>query len=184
MASNTAITVEEFESLPFALSHDAELVDGELVKVSGNTGLHNRLRDLLVVLLTPFVEKQGLGQIVSEQEFDFDDNVHGPYVVLIGADRLDRFDLSKRVQRFAPTFAIEIVSNNDKFGALMTKAARYRRCGTSEVWVISPETRQAFVQSDDRHLILEESGRLETPLIPGFSIGVGELIDRVTRPYR
>jgi len=36
------------------------------------------------------------------------------------------------------------------------KAARYRRCGTAEVWVLSQDTRQAFVLSDDRHALLTD----------------------------
>ena len=72
MAIATGITIEEFELLPAALAHNHELVDGELVDVSGNTLYHNLLRDHLVVLLTPFVECPKLGIIISEQDFDFD----------------------------------------------------------------------------------------------------------------
>jgi len=57
-------------------------------------------------------------------------------------------------------------------------AARYRKCGTREVWVISPTTRQAFVLSEEQQVLLEETGVLETKLVPGFSIGLGELLDR------
>jgi Uma2 family endonuclease len=42
-----------------------------------------------------------------------------------------------RVQRFAPDLAIEIVSANDTFEKLATKALRYRRCGTAEVWILA-----------------------------------------------
>jgi hypothetical protein len=45
MPTITGLTIEEFEQLPDALAHNHELVDGELVDVSGNTGGHNSLRD-------------------------------------------------------------------------------------------------------------------------------------------
>jgi hypothetical protein len=45
MAPNAAITIDEFEMLPDALALHHELVDGELVDVSGNTPLHNKIRD-------------------------------------------------------------------------------------------------------------------------------------------
>jgi hypothetical protein len=38
------LTIEDFERLPDALALNHELVDGELVDVSGNTPIHNRLR--------------------------------------------------------------------------------------------------------------------------------------------
>jgi Uma2 family endonuclease len=119
-----------------------------------------------------------LGLIIWEQEFDFDGNAHGPDIAYIVSSRLHLIDNNKRVQRFVPDFAIEVVSSNDTFERVMKKAARYRKCGTREVWVISPNTRQAFVLSEQQQVLLEETGVLETKLVPGFSIGLGELLDR------
>ncbi len=178
MAARAAITIDEFERLPAALAENSELIDGELVDVSGNTPLHNAIRDFLVVVLTPIAEQQKLGKVIFEQEFDFDGNAHGPDVALIGTDDVASINRRKRVQRFVPVFAIEVVSENDTFNRLMAKASRYRRCGTREVWVIAPDTRQAFMLSADGQAFLGENGILKTELIPGFSISVGELIDR------
>jgi hypothetical protein len=44
MAIATGITIEEFEQLPAALAHNHELVDGELVDVSGNNTLSTSSR--------------------------------------------------------------------------------------------------------------------------------------------
>jgi Uma2 family endonuclease len=143
MAVANGITIEEFEHLPDALAHNHELVDGELVDVSGNTPQNNLLRDFLVRLLHPPVKAQGLGIIISEQEFDFDGNAHGPDIALIGAAKLHLLDHKRRVQPFVPDLAIEIVSVNDTFTNLAKKAVRYRNCGTKEVWVLAPDTRQA-----------------------------------------
>jgi Uma2 family endonuclease len=178
VAISTGLTIEDFERLPDALANNHELIDGELVDVSGNTGYHNRLRDLLVKLLSPVVEP-ALGMIISEQEFDFDGNAHGPDVSFIGASKLHLFDRKRRVQLFVPDLAIEIVSENDRFKPLIQKAARYRKCGTKEVWVLSPDTREAFVRSDDRNLILSGQDSFESKLIPGFSIRLADLFDQV-----
>ena len=178
MAIAPGITIEEFELLPDALACSHELVNGELVKVSGNTFGHNLLRDLLVRLLYVHVEESKLGKIISEQGFDFGGNAHGPDVALIGPAKLHLIDRKRRVQLFVPDLAIEIVSENDKFKPLMEKAARYRKCGTKEVWVLSPETRQAFVQSEERQVILSDDQMFESEQIPDFAIGLGELFDR------
>jgi Uma2 family endonuclease len=178
MAIATGITIEEFELLPDALARNHELVNGELVKMSGNTPGHNLLRDLLVELLGALVKEQKLGRVITEQEFDFGGNAYGPDVALIGPAKLHLIDRKRRVQLFVPDLAIEIVSENDKFKPLMEKAARYRKCGTKEVWVLSPETRQAFVLSEERRPILSDDQMFESKLIPGFAIGLGELFDR------
>src|SRR5579864_842072 len=96
----SGITIEEFEQLPDALAHNHELVDGKLVDVSGNKPYHNMLRDLLVLLLAPPVREQKLGMIISEQEFDFEGNAHGPDVSFIGTSKLHLLDQDRRVQQF------------------------------------------------------------------------------------
>ena len=177
MAVETGITIEEFEQLPDALAHNHELVNGELVDVSGNTPHHNRIRDFLIAKLIPLIEP-ALGMIIAEQEFDFDGNAHGPDVALIGLSKVPLLDRAKRVQRFVPDLAIEIESQNDTFRSLVGKAGRYRKCGSREVWVLSPETRRAFVLSEERQVILDDDQMFESKLLPGFSIRLSELFDR------
>jgi Uma2 family endonuclease len=178
MASATGITIEEFEKLPDALAHNHELVDGELIDVSGNTEYHNSLRDYLIELLRRYVRERKLGKIISEQEFDFDGNAHGPDVAFVGSEKLHLIDRRRRVQRFVPDLAIEIVSDNDKYRFLMKKSARYRKCGTKEVWVLDPETRRTFVESEDGPVILQDDQMFESKLIPGFSIRLADLFDQ------
>jgi Uma2 family endonuclease len=176
MAAKTQLTIDDFERLPDELAHNHELVDGELIDVSGNTFKHNLLRDFIGILLSTYVRKQGLGVVVLEQEYDFAGNAHGPDITFAGRDKKDRFE-DRRVQRFVPDLAIEIVSQNDTFEALVKKKERYRTAGTSEVWIISRAVREVYVYSNDRDTIIRESGELSTPLLPGLSISVKDLFD-------
>jgi Uma2 family endonuclease len=178
MSAVSPLTIEDFERLPQALAKNHELVDGELVDVSGNTLGHNRLRDYLIRLLSAYVENNGLGEVVSEQEYDFGGNVHGPDVSFYGPDKLRLCRVERRVQRFVPDLAIEIVSENDTFKKLVKKADRYRKCGTQEAWIIDPDSRTAFLYSEALNTILDENGVFQSGLIPGFSIRLGELFDR------
>ena len=130
MATSTRLTIEDFEKLPDEAVKHRELIDGELVDVSGNNLGHNLLRDLLVRLLAPLVEKQKLGKIIAEQEYDFEGNVHGPDVSFVSTAKMPLLDRKRRVQRLVPDLAIEIESPNDTFISLTRKAQRYRSCGT------------------------------------------------------
>jgi Uma2 family endonuclease len=179
MAAVSPLTIEDFERLPQELAKNHELVDGELVDVSGNTLGHNRLRDYLIRLLSAYVEKNGLGEVVSEQEFDFGGNAHGPDVSFYGPEKLRLCQAKRRVQRFVPDLAIEIVSENDTFKKLVKKADRYRKCGTKEAWIIDPDSRTNFLYSDALNIILREDGIFQSSLIPGFSIRLGDLFDRL-----
>src|SRR5271154_5811199 len=94
------LTIDDFEKLPDELALNHELEDGKLVDVSGNTLIHNRLRDAFISLLRDYVRKNALGEIVSEQEFDFGGNAHGPDVSFFCPDKLTLCDGKLRVQRF------------------------------------------------------------------------------------
>ncbi len=178
MATATGLTIDDFERLPDDLALNHELVDGELVDVSGNKPQHNELRDSLVELLRPYVREHRLGYVISEQEYDFDGNAHGPDVSFYNKAKRPLLDNSLRVQRFVPDLAIEVVSANDTLEKLVQKAQRYRRCGTAEVWIFSVESRQVLLFSEHRRLILDENDEFRPESIPGFAIRIGDLLDR------
>jgi Uma2 family endonuclease len=173
------LTIDDFERLPDELAHNHELVDGELVDVSGNTANHNFLRDLLISMLLFYVNEHKLGRVVGEQEYDFDGNAHGPDVTFFGPEKMRLCNGKLRVQRFVPDLAIEIVSQSDTFEKLIGKAHRYRKCGTKEVWIFSIDSREAYVYSVDGRTILDENGAFESSMIPGFGIRLGDLFDRL-----
>jgi Uma2 family endonuclease len=173
------LTIDDFERLPDELAYYHELVDGELVDVSGNTLGHNLLRDLLISMLLFYVNEHKLGRIVGEQEYDFDGNAHGRDVTFFGPEKMKLGNDKLRVQRFVPDLAIEIVSQSDTFEKLIGKAHRYRKCGTKEVWIFSIDSREAYVYSADGRMILDENGVFQSSLIPGFSIRIGDLFDRL-----
>jgi Uma2 family endonuclease len=178
MATATGLTIDDFERLPDDLARNHELVDGELVDVSGNNPQHNELRDSLVELLRPYVRDHQLGYVISEQEYDFDGNAHGPDVSFYNKSKRPLLDNKLRVQRFVPDLAVEVVSVNDTFEKLAKKAKRYRACGAHEVWIFSVETRQAFLFSEHRRVILDENDEFRPETIPGFAIRIGDLLDR------
>ena len=179
MATTSLLTIEDFERLPAEQAKNHELIEGELVDVSGNTLGHNELRDLLVYFLLPIVREGRFGKVVSEQEYDFGGNAHGPDVSFFSAAKLALVVENKRVQRFVPDLAIEIVSQNDGFRSLMRKKQRYLDCGTREVWIIAPESREIYVYAERGNLILKDNDVIRTDQIPGFSITVSELFQRL-----
>ena len=173
------LTIDDFERLPPEVVHNHELEDGDLVDVSGNTPDHNWLRDLLITMLVPYVKEHKLGRVVGEQEYQFDKNAYGPDVTFVLSEKAKLFDRKKRVQRFVPDLAIEIVSENDAFKKLLGKVERYRKCGTKEVWIFDIDSRRVFVFSDEGDANLDEHHSFQSSLIPGFSIRLGDLFDRL-----
>ena len=115
--------------------------------------------------------------MICEQEYDFDGNAHGPDSSFFGSVKQSLVNPDKRVQKFVPDFAIEVVSLNDPFARLVRKKDRYQKCGTREVWIISPEPREVYIFSDRGDRILREDAELSTDLIPGWSLPVRTLFE-------
>ncbi len=136
------------------------------------------LRDYLIHILLPLVLHGKLGQVYAEQEYDFGGNAHGPNVSFFGNRKFPLVDEDKRVQRFVPDLAIEIASPSDTHEGLMKKKNRYLRCGTQEVWLISPASEDVTIYSALGSAIRRGSDGLSTNLIPGFSITVSDLFRR------
>jgi Uma2 family endonuclease len=176
MATSTLLTIEDFELLPAEAAENHELVEGELVDVSGNTPRHNKLRDRLVTLMLPWLTERGLGTAIAEQEFNFLGNAHGPDVSILGPAKAALFDLDRRVQRFVPDLAIEVASQSDTYEGLLAKKERYLKSGTGEVWLFSLRTRELAIYGAQRTLTLRGADAITTDLMPAFSIAVEELL--------
>jgi len=130
-------------------------------------------------LLGAYVREHELGRVITEQDFDFDGNAHGPDVSFFGPGKERLTDGDLRVQRFVPDLAIEIVSKCDKFEAMLEKVLRYRRCGTAEVYIFSIETRQVFRYSEEHTAVLNENEEFRPSQIPGFAIRIGDLFGMI-----
>ena len=175
MATTTKLTIEDFERLPADVVRHHELVDGELIDVSGNTARHNIVRDRLLSRLLVWAEANAAGDVIAEQEYDFLGNAHGPDVSFFGPEKQSLLDLDKRVQRFVPDLAIEVASASDTYDSLLRKKERYRRAGTAQVWLISAENAEIAIYGPDRDRILHAGDTLSSELLRGFAITVDEL---------
>ena len=178
MATATQFTIEDFERLSDDEARNKELVNGELVDVSGNTSEHLDLQTQLLALLWAFAREHKLGKVLHEQEYRFGKDAHGPDVSFFGPAKLPFLERKRRVQPFVPDLAIEIASYNEKFGQLEEKIAKYLDHGVGEVWVFSLVRQVAFVYSRDRAAVLGKGDLFAPAALPGFSISIGELFER------
>ena len=179
MATKTFLTIEDFERLPADAVKHRELVDGELVEVPGNNPFHNFLRDYLLFLVRVWLGNRKIGRVISEQEFDFLGNAHGPDVSYFRADKVPLLDYTKRVQRFVPDLAVEIASPSNTYDEMIRKKNRYRKAGTAEVWLMSCEGREIAIYSENGDRILRSGDTIASELLPGFSISVDQLFDAI-----
>lgn len=175
MATTTSLTIDDFERLPADAVRHRELVDGELVDVSGNTPRHNLVRDSLVATVRQWIANGNSGTAIAEQEYDFDGNAHGPDLTFFGPAKKSLLELDKRVQRFVPDLAVEIASASDTYDGLLRKKDRYRRAGVAEVWLVSTEVAEITLYNASGVRTLGPGDTLTSDLLPGFSIAIDDL---------
>jgi Uma2 family endonuclease len=154
-----------------------ELVNGRLVEVptggrhgkissrSVGTDLYRwcTMRETLFDSSTGFRTAQG--------------NIRSPDVSVMRTERLPDGKAPIGFIDGAPDLAVEIVSPSEKVGELLTKMAEYFESGTQEVWLLFPERKQVHRYRADMVVeVLNEDDTLEgAPLLPGFSVRVGDL---------
>jgi Uma2 family endonuclease len=175
VATRTHLTIDDFERLPPDAVRNRELVDGELVDVSGNTRIHNKLRDRLTMLLLNWLRAGHSGDVIAEQEYEFLGNAHAPDVSFSTPEKLRFADDHKRVQRYVPDLAVEIASPNDTYDQLLRKKDRYLEAGTPEVWLISTESCEVMIYNTHGGRILRSGDVLTSALLPGFTIAIDDL---------
>ena len=151
-----------------------ELIDGEIIEMSGPGGVHGRIAIRLGRYLDIFAEENKLGIVTGETGYHPTDDRHNlllPDVAFVS--------YSPFPERFVPTMpdiAVEILSPSNTPAELREKARRYLRLGATLVWIISPNesTVEVCRLTDTGEIDSEILGRDDVlsgeDVLPGFSL--------------
>lgn len=85
------------------------------------------------------------------------DTLRGPDIAWLSQERLRTVDPDK-IFEGAPNLAVEVASPSDPISALLKKTFQYLEAGAEEVW-----------------LILPVGEVLQSSLLPGFALSVGDV---------
>jgi Uma2 family endonuclease len=179
MATQTLMTAEEFDRLPYEREGPRfELLNGELIEMSTATYLHNRIIAKLVSRLDVYLEKHGTGFVVPNTGFALNPETRvAPDLALLWPDRRAQIDLTRVPLPIAPNIAIEVVSPSESARNLDRRVEVFLQAGTEEVWVIYPESKHILVYTPELIRRVSVTQILETPTLPGWSLRVSELFE-------
>jgi Uma2 family endonuclease len=171
------ITVEQFVALPDEVTDHHELVEGDLIPVPSSTLKNSLIRDRLLFFLNTWSSSHHLVTAVSEMDVRTGSKtVRRPDISIFSAEQISRFAVDAVPVPEPPMIAIEVLSPSEGMIAVGRKVAGYLSTGSQEVWLIDHENREVHVRTADEERLLRDGKTLESGLLPGFHVSVGELL--------
>ncbi|HYF50661.1 MAG TPA: Uma2 family endonuclease [Planctomycetota bacterium] len=162
-----------------------ELVNGELVSMSPAGGRHGKISWMITRHLGDFIERKNIGGEIFIADTGFllrqnPDTVRAPDAMYYSSQRLPTDGIPAGYIPVAPDWALEVVSPNDSFTDVSTKAQEYIAAGVRLVWVVDPESRRAYVFRPNADVqSLSESDALDgKDVLPGFALPLSQVFAR------
>jgi len=176
MSTKTLMTVERFGQMKTEDTEDYELVEGELIPLSGGTPRHAKIRGRAERLLNSYFERNPIGDAYGEIDCRTNaETIRRPDLSIFLEERLNEIDLDKIPTLVAPDIAVEVLSPSEAAVNVRRKAREYLHAGSKEVWFLDHANREIVTQTRTGMRLLQESDLVETPLLPGFSVKVADL---------
>ena len=159
-----------------------ELIYGRVVEMPPPGFGHGSSQMLFGSTLLAFVRPRKLGLIVAECGFILErdpDLVRLPDVAFVRADRTPAADREDLHYDGPPDLAVEVLSPDDRPGAMAEKVAQYLSHGTPLVWVLSRRRRELTAHRPGHPPRVYRDGEIVDggDVLPGFTCTVADLID-------
>ena len=171
----------------FAISSDGrryELVNGNLRMISPAGGRHGRLAGRIGWLLSNHVNAERCG-IVLAAETGFrlsvdPDTVLAPDVAYVEGSRYEAVENETGYLPFAPDMAIEVLSPNDRFSRVESKAFTWLDAGCRLVLLVDPETESVHTYRSRQQIQIFERNEIVdcSDAVPGWTLPVEHIFRR------
>lgn len=174
------ITAQMFAQMRYP-EQRAELIKGEVAVMSPASVEHGRIAMRIGARLDAYSGKTGIGRVyAAETGFIIGrnpDTVRAPDVAFVRQERVADMEDTTGFGKFAPDLAVEVVSPNDAASYLRRKVSDWLHAGTSQVWVVYPDTETIEVYLSNRrsHTLTGEDVLDGGDLLPGFTCPVAEI---------
>jgi len=159
MAIATQMTVEQYLRTSFDTDH--EFVDGEVIERVYGERQHSKTVMNLIKWFTPREKRFGIFALQSWTFKVNDGNYRIPDFVIVAGPQPEEPILETR-----PLVCVEVLQSDDRMSAVSSKIADYLAHGVRYVWILNPQTREAFAFTDEgMHEVKDGFLRTENPAV-------------------
>lgn len=175
----TGLTYGDLQAIPDDNTR-RELIDGELFVTPAPSSRHQWVVGEVFHHLRLYAGEHGGRPYPAPTDVVFtDENVVQPDVLFVRAENLSRVE--QMFIRSAPDVVVEVSSSSTRKTDLSRKKDLYERFGVPEYWFVDmgPDRIEVYRLAAGRYgppTVLGRSDTLDTPLLPGFSVPVDELL--------
>ncbi len=171
------MTVDQFVQMNTADTEDFELVDGELIPLPRATPLHAIVRDGLLFFLLSYFRKSPIGMVLALIDCRLGEaTVRCADISIFLGGRIQRIDMKKTPIPFAPDIAVEVLSPSQSAIEVNRGVHDFLDAGCQEIWLLDTENGDILIHAPNSIRSLNSTQQLESPLLPGFSVPVAELL--------
>jgi len=173
------MTGAQFDALPYEEGRRWELLDGELIEVSGPTLKHQIIVSRLIISLGRYFASGAIGGVAPDVEFELGDRDRlRPDICILLGDNWATANRNRIPIPGAPDIACEIISPSERTAESARKVRRYLAAGVKEVWQVFPEEREVIIHTPDAPVrFLDTAQMLNTQNLPGWSLPVAEIFE-------
>ena len=177
MAAAALMTADEFARMATGETEDYELVEGELVPMPSGNPMHGEIRGRIEFLIRGYLQQHRIGRVIAEVDCQLaTHSVRRPDLSIFLGRQSKSFDPNRIPVPFAPDIAVEVLSPSESAMDVNMKVLAYIAAGTEAVWVVDTATSEIFIRRQATISLLRGEQSLESPLLPGFSVPVSELL--------
>jgi len=157
----TGVTAEQLFAMPGNGKHH-ELIEGKLRMMSPAGSEHGKVAARILISLGRHVQEHDSGEVfAAETGFRIGtnpDTVRAPDAAFVSHERLEAAEPTKAYLSLAPDVVIEVVSPNDAFSEVESKALQWLNAGCQLVLIADPENETLQVYRDAQQRQVFRSG--------------------------
>ena len=183
--SNTKVSVAEFREMRFDNNDNYyyEIIDGETIRKSAPTPMHQRICRKLIVILDSFINEKKLGEIFQSPIDVYLDEYNKSQPALVFVSDEKKAIITNDGIMGIPDLIIEIISPGSVIRDRIEKKNLYERMLVKEFWLIDPqyEAIEIYTLQNNRYELLSAAtmleGELKSALFEGLLINPGDIFN-------